>query len=611
MACVVNVAAYQFVELSDLKPLRARLRALCNDWRLRGTILLSTEGINLFVAGERSSTDLLLAELRRIPGLENLAVKISHSERPPFNRMLVRIKREIIAFGVPGIDPVRRPAPKLSPSELKKWLDEGRPITLLDTRNDYEVKLGTFRNALPIGIQHFRHFPQAADRLPAELKQRPIVMFCTGGIRCEKAGPYLEQQGFEQVFQLEGGILKYFEECGNAHYQGECFVFDQRVGLDAGLDETPSEQCYACLTPLTALEQQDPRFIKGKSCPYCFLTSEEQQARALAARQQSLAVATHPLPGSEPYDNYRPIDVPASADGRLLLDFLADTFRHVPREQWLELFAAGLLLNDDRRRVEADCIVRPGERYLRWEPRTREPDVNVDIRIVYEDEAVIVLNKPAPLPVHPSGQFNRNTLTHILSLIYQPQRPRPVHRLDANTAGVVVFARTRHMAGLLQPQFARGEVEKVYLARIQGHPPQDRFRCTAPISNEVGEVGSRVIDEQDGLPAVTEFTVIKRLSDGTALIEARPLTGRTNQIRVHLWTLGWPICGDQLYMSAQQLGVKQTVAVNDPPLCLFAKQIAFTHPLSGQRRTFSAPSPLWADELSESEKATELRDQLT
>lgn len=603
MPSVVNVAAYQFVQLSDLKTLRSRLRALCNDRKLRGTILLSTEGINLFVAGERSSTDLLLAELRSIPGLENLAVKISVSDRPPFNRMLVRIKREIIAFGVPGIDPARRPAPKLSPSELKQWLDEGRPITLLDTRNDYEVKLGTFRNALPIGIRHFRQFPQAADRLPAELKQQPIVMFCTGGIRCEKAGPYLEQQGFEQVFQLEGGILKYFEDCGNAHYQGECFVFDQRVGLDAGLDETPSEQCYACLTPLTAAEQQDPRFVKGASCPYCFLTSEEQRARALAARQQSLAMATQPLPGSEPYDNYRPIDIPASADGRPLLDFLTDTFHHVAQEHWLELFAAGLLLNNDRRRVEADYVVHAGERYLRWEPRTREPDVNVDIRIVHEDEAVIVLNKPAPLPVHPSGQFNRNTLAHILSLVYEPQRPRAAHRLDANTAGLIVFSRTRHMAGLLQPQFARGEVEKVYLARIQGHPPEDRFRCTAPISSDAGEVGSRVIDEQDGLPAVTNFTVLRRLGDGTAVVEARPLTGRTNQIRVHLWQLGWPIYGDQLYLQAQRLGVKQTVAINDPPLCLFAKQIAFTHPLSGKRRTFTAPSPPWADEPHESRLA--------
>src|SRR6185437_5999382 len=150
--------------------------------------------------------------------------------------------------------------------------------------------------------------------------------------------------------------------------------------------------------------------------------------------------------------------------------------------------------------------------------------------------------------------------------------------------GLIIFARTRHMASRIQPQFARGEVEKIYLARVQGHPPEDIFRCTAPISAEAGETGSRVIDEQNGLPSVTDFTVLQRLADGTSLVEVRPLTGRTNQIRIHLWKLGWPICGEQLYLPARQLGDTQTVAVDDPPLCLLARSISFTHPLSGERR---------------------------
>jgi UPF0176 protein len=409
----------------------------------------------------------------------------------------------------------------------------------------------------------------------------------------------LKQQGFEQVFQLEGGILKYFEECGNAHYQGECFVFDQRVGLDANLGETESDQCYACLTPLTAAEQEDPRFNKGVSCPYCFVTDDEQKARTLAERRQAIVAATTPLPGSEPYDNYRPIDVPATAEGRALLDFLTATFRHLPAAHWHDLFAAGHLLHSNQKPATPDQIVHAGERYLRWEPRTREPDVNVDIQIVYEDEALVVLNKPAPLPVHPSGQFNRNTLTHILSRVYEPQRPRAAHRLDANTTGLIVFARTRYTAGLIQPQFARGEIEKVYLARVQGHPAEDSFRCTAPISAESGETGSRTIDEQQGLPAVTEFTLLRRLDDGTALVEARPLTGRTNQIRVHLWELGLPICGEPLYLPGRQLGVKQTVSLDDPPLCLQSRNITFTHPLTRERRTFTAPLPSWASELEQ------------
>ena len=271
MSEFVNISVYKFTPLdaAALPGWREHLRHLCGAADLRGTILLSTEGINLFVAGTRAAIDALLATLRALPGLHDLAPKESLSTEQPFNRMLVKIKKEIIAFGIEGIDPARRPSPKLPARTLKQWLDEGRPVTLLDTRNDYEIRMGTFRGALPARIDHFREFPAAVARLPAELKERPIVMFCTGGIRCEKAGPYLEQAGFKQVHQLDGGILKYFEECGGAHYEGECFVFDRRVGVDPSLRETNSVLCYNCQLPLTEAEQRDPRYVPDLSCPHC------------------------------------------------------------------------------------------------------------------------------------------------------------------------------------------------------------------------------------------------------------------------------------------------------------------------------------------------------
>lgn len=595
MSSITNIAAYKFAPLDNLKPLREELLRKCKAWQLKGTILLSTEGINLFVAGTRESIDLLLTELRRLPGLSDLPVKFSDSDRQPFTRMLVRIKKEIIAFGVEGIDPARSPSPKLSPRELKQWLDEGRPVTLLDTRNEYEVKLGTFRNAVNIGIDHFRNFPAAVARLPSEMKQQPIVMFCTGGIRCEKAGPFMQQEGFEHVYQLDGGILKYFEDVGGAHYDGECFVFDQRVGVDPDLSETSSDVCFACLTPLTADDLLDPRFQKAISCPYCYATDDEQQARTLAKRHEQLRRATNPLPGCAPYDNQRPLIVPATCEGFTLLDFLSTILKHVPREEWAALIAAGRMLNRQEQPVAADQIVRAGERYLHLLPATREPDVNAQIEIVYEDEAMIVVNKPAPLPLHPSGRFNRNTLQSILHAVYAPQVPRPAHRLDANTSGLVVFARTRHFASLIQPQFTRGEVEKIYLARVQGHPPEDCFRCELPISDVAGDLGSRTVDEENGLAAITEFRVLERKNDGTALLEVRPLTGRTNQIRVHLWQLGWPICGEQAYLPGKQLGETQTHSVNDPPLCLQASRLRFRHPLTQQPVEFAAPRPAWAE----------------
>jgi UPF0176 protein len=595
MKKIVNIAAYKFVSLPDLRSLRTRLLALCRSWELKGTILLSAEGINLFVAGEREKINLLLAELHSLPGLEDLQLKISETEHQPFTRMLVRVKKEIIAFGVEGINPAQKTSPKLAARELKQWLDEGRPVTLLDTRNDYEVKLGTFKNARPIGIDHFREFPDAVRKLPPELKEQPIVMFCTGGIRCEKAGPFMEREGFKKIFQLDGGILKYFEECGGAHYNGECFVFDQRVGLDPSLQETESTQCFRCLTPLTEADQQDARYVSGQSCPYCFKSPAEQMALNIAQRHAAIVRAVTPLPGSQPRDNFKPVNVPEDCDGKTLLQTLCRIVAHVPASYWETECARGLLVNLKREVIPATQIVRAGERYLHRFPDVTEPDVNGRVEILHEDEALIVLNKPAPLPMHAGGRFYRNTLQHILNEVYHPQKPHPAHRLDANTTGVVLVTRTRHFAGKLQPQFARGEVKKIYLVRVQGEPPENNFSCDAPISGESGKLGSREVDFESGLWARTEFRVRQKNSGSTTLLEARPLTGRTNQIRIHLWHLGFPVCGDSVYLPGKKVGDTQTLAVGDSPLCLHAWKISFTHPMSKQPMEFTAPPPAWAE----------------
>jgi UPF0176 protein len=593
MKKIVNIAAYKFVSLPDLHSLRTRLLALCRSWELKGTILLSAEGINLFVAGEKDKINLLLAELHGIPGLEDLQLKVSETEHQPFTRMLVRVKKEIIAFGVEGINPAQRTSPKLAAKDLKQWLDEGRPVTLLDTRNDYEVKLGTFKNARAIGIDHFREFPDAVRKLPPELKEQPIVMFCTGGIRCEKAGPFMEREGFKNIFQLDGGILKYFEQCGGAHYDGECFVFDQRVGLDPSLQETESTQCFRCLTPLTEADQKDARYVSGQSCQYCFKSPAEQMALNIAQRHAAIARAITPLPGSQPRDNFKPINVPEDCDGKTLLQTLCRIVAHVPASYWEAECARGLLVNLKRETMAATQIVRAGERYLHKFPDVTEPDVNGRVEILHEDEALIVLNKPAPLPMHAGGRFYRNTLQHILNEAYHPQKPHPAHRLDANTTGILLVTRTRHFAGKLQPQFARGQVVKFYLVRVQGEPPENVFSCDAPISGESGKLGSREVDFENGLEARTEFRVRQKNSDGTTLLEARPLTGRTNQIRIHLWHLGFPVCGDSVYLPGNKTGDTQTLDIGAAPLCLHAWKISFTHPLTKKPMEFTAPPPAW------------------
>ncbi|WP_205760936.1 sulfurtransferase [Luteolibacter luteus] len=585
MPAVTNIAAYRFARLDGLKALRERLIEFCKDRGLKGTILLAPEGINLFVAGDTVGVEELLWELRALPGLEELMPKYSESDEQPFSRMLVRLKKEIIAFGVDGIDPATYTSPRLEAKQLKQWLDEGKPVILYDTRNDYEVKLGTFRNAIPAGIDHFRHFPEAVAKLPPEMKDAPVVTFCTGGIRCEKAAPFMEQAGFREVYQLEGGILKYFEEVGGDHYDGECFVFDQRVGVDPALRETGSAVCFACQAPLTAEEQEDTRYMADISCPHCYRSDADKMEERIAARHEALKRVTSPLPGSVPHENRRPIRIPGDLAGRPILEVLETLFVHVPREQWLGHLAAGHVLDPRGAAASPEQPTREGEEWQRIVPGMIEPAVNADVQVLHEDEAIIVLNKPAPLPMHACGRYNRNTLTHFLHEAWHPEKPRPAHRLDANTTGLVVCARTRHFAKLLQPQFSRGEVKKVYLAKVIGHPEKDAFTIDAAIADEATSLGARELDES-GLSAKTDFKVLRRDVDGTALLEVQPLTGRTNQIRIHLWHAGFPIVGDPVYLPEGKRGERQTLGFGDPAMCLHAWKLEFRHPSSGQRVAF-------------------------
>jgi UPF0176 protein len=594
VSAVTNISTYRFAELTELKDLREELIAFCKARELKGTILLSSEGINMFVAGAADVIELLLEKLRKIPGLEGLEPKVSISDKQPFNRMLVRIKREIISFGMEGIRPANYTSPKIAAAELKRWLDEGRPITLLDTRNDYEVQLGTFKGAVIPHINTFREFPEAVRKLPEELKDQPVVMFCTGGIRCEKAGPFMEQEGFRNIYQLDGGILKYFEEVGGDHYDGECFVFDQRVGVDPGLRETDYAICFACQTPLNAADQQDPRHVEGVSCPHCFKGAPEKMAARIDLLHETIARLTNPLPGSVLLENRRPVNVPAAYEGRTLLETLTGVFPQIPPEEWEARCDAGRFVNYGGTVRGKDHRVRGGERIVQIFPPDVEPPVSPDIRIFHEDEAIIVVHKPAPLPMHASGRFHRNTLQHILNEAYAPKYPRPVHRLDSNTTGLVLFARTRHFCRLLQRQFLEGSVDKRYLVRAIGHPEEDTFFSEAPISAEPDVMGTRVIDEIDGLASRTDFQVLERCEDGTSLLEVKLGTGRTNQIRLHLWQLGWPVAGDPAYLPDRRIGDRQTLDPDSPPLQLHAWKLTFRHPLGGGEMVFETARPEWA-----------------
>jgi UPF0176 protein len=271
---IVNIAAYKFVTFDDTVAQRPRFQALCTELALKGTILLSPEGINLFLAGTRASIDQFLAFLRSDARFVDIEVKESLSEKQPFNRMLVRLKREIITMKNPLIKPELGRAPAVDAQTLKRWLDQGqddqgKPVVMMDTRNAFEVDVGTFENTIDYRIEKFSEFPAIVEREKEALNDKTIVTFCTGGIRCEKAAIHMKNIGYDSVYQLEGGILKYFEEVGGAHYQGDCFVFDHRTALNPQLQETETRQCFACRAVVTPREQLSPLYIEGKSCPHC------------------------------------------------------------------------------------------------------------------------------------------------------------------------------------------------------------------------------------------------------------------------------------------------------------------------------------------------------
>jgi UPF0176 protein len=247
MKLILNVAAYLFVSLDNLAELRVKILDECHAHQLKGTILLTGEGINLFLAGRETELRGFLDWLRIDPRFKPLQAKDSWSEAQPFKKMLVKIKNEIIRMNHPAIRPEEGRANFITPKKLQEWLDRGtddlgRPVVMVDTRNAFEVDYGTFENALHFNINKFTEFPEAIAAHKAELADKTLVSFCTGGIRCEKSGLYMREIGMEHSFQLDGGILKYFEEVGSAHYKGSCFVFDEREALEPNLDTIPIER---------------------------------------------------------------------------------------------------------------------------------------------------------------------------------------------------------------------------------------------------------------------------------------------------------------------------------------------------------------------------------
>lgn len=292
MLPTVVLAFYKFTSLEKPSKLKAPLLELCQKQGIKGTVLLAHEGINGTVAGPRAGIDAFLAFFQNDERFEGMSAKESYEATPPFYRMKIKIKREIVTLGQPDVDPNKRVGTYVKPTDWNALLEDPE-VVLVDTRNIYEYEVGTFKNAINPNTVNFREFPEYVAKNLDPAKHKKVAMFCTGGIRCEKASSFMLQQGFEEVYHLEGGILKYLEEVApeSSVWQGECFVFDNRVTVDHHLNKGTYDMCHACRHPVNDADKQSEKYIKDVSCPHCFdQQTEENRMRALErAKQMELA----------------------------------------------------------------------------------------------------------------------------------------------------------------------------------------------------------------------------------------------------------------------------------------------------------------------------------
>lgn len=285
-------ALYHFTRFDAPETLRPPLLALCQAEKVTGTLLLAQEGINGTVAGPKDGIDRLLAHIRALPGCADLEWKCSTAAERPFARMKVRLKKEIVTMGQPGVDPRARVGHYVAPSDWNALI-QSPDVAVIDTRNDYEVAIGTFDGAINPQTESFGAFPAWWEANKERFHNKRIAMFCTGGIRCEKSTNYLLSQGVEDVFHLKGGILKYLEDVPETEttWQGSCFVFDGRVSVEHGMREGPHLLCYACRRPILPADRDRPEYEHGVSCHLCREETSDQDKQRFRERQKQIALA--------------------------------------------------------------------------------------------------------------------------------------------------------------------------------------------------------------------------------------------------------------------------------------------------------------------------------
>jgi tRNA pseudouridine32 synthase/23S rRNA pseudouridine746 synthase len=585
---IAHDAFYRFVRVDDVDATARALRELTQG--LTGSVWVAPDGINGSVAGPASALDTFRTRLTSDPRLggrlAGLSFRRSAAVTPPFQRMRVHCRSEIVPLGVDDVDAVGHRRAVASPAQWRELLDDPG-VVVIDNRNRFEVRLGRFRNAVDPGVDHFRELPAYLDaQLPRwQAEGKRVAMYCTGGIRCEKTSAWLAQRGVT-VLELDGGILNYFEQMPDAarDWIGECFVFDNRVALDSRLSETETTaaQVYGG-DARDAWRLERARRLEAHDEP-----ESTDSATAVRANRPSKTlrrgVPSSPLPTR---DGVGPsvVALPPGA-WRTVGEFLSDRFPDVAPTEWKRRMERGEVVDQHGCAVSLMDAYRVSSRlhYYRHiddEPPSAEPEV-----LVFQDDRLVVADKPPFMPVTPGGQHLHETLLVRLKRRTGIDTLAPVHRLDRETSGLVVFTVQPSTRGVYQALFANRQVSKIYEAWAPW-----RADLTFPMQRR-----SRIVQdehflrmrEEAGEPNSDTLIEVLAVHGDWARYRLQPTTGRTHQLRVHCGALGMPIAGDRMYPTLLP------ARTDDPtqPLQLLARSLTFVDPITGEPRQFESTRSL-------------------
>jgi UPF0176 protein len=600
---LVHTAFYKFVALANAGAVAARLRELAAEFDIKGSVIVAAEGINGVAAGTFASVQKWEQAIALEPlfngAFSDMVFKRSQCTTAPFSRMKVSHKQAIVAFGVSDAtlessDAVA--AQMLDPNAWRELIAQD-DVVVLDNRNSFEFRLGRFRNAIDPQVANFRDFAGYVEAHAAQWKAegKRVAMYCTGGIRCERAGGWMEKIGVP-VYQLHGGILNYFQVMPDAEkdWDGECFVFDNRVAIDTKLNETDTtiDTVYQADAD-SAFRIARARRLMGLPVPNAPVDAEDysQTMQHLQPKSTQPQVKKRSPLLTRNGVNASCVALPGDVSaGASVIDFLSHRFTHVSRDTWRIRFNSGEVTDDTGHTLAADAPAKTHQKIYYFRSVEDELRIPFDETILFRDEWIVVAEKPHFLPVVPSGHYVQETLLTRLKKTLSINTLSPIHRIDRDTAGLVIFSIQPQTRDAYQRLFRERSVKKVYEAIAP-------FSATLslPITCRNRMVESEkfmqmeiVADAAGETNAETHIDLIER-SGELARYALQPHTGQKHQLRAHMASLGVAILNDRIYPELQPFS---DVVDYSAPLQLLAKSIAFTDPMTGAARYFESAQRL-------------------